>query len=63
MHLVVRAMNALAIPVEGCSRFAPILYDYPNPYCILAAKYDAPEIALGDHVEKERKKKKKKKKS
>ncbi|KAJ4153400.1 hypothetical protein LMH87_009888 [Akanthomyces muscarius] len=32
-------MDALTIPVKGCSRFPPILYDYPIPYCILAADH------------------------
>lgn len=38
-------MDALTIPVKGCSRFPPILYDYPNPYCILAAEYVRPRVS------------------
>ncbi len=39
-------MDALTIPVKGCSRFPPILYDYPIPYCILAAEYVRPRLRM-----------------
>ncbi|KAJ6785032.1 hypothetical protein PWT90_05881 [Aphanocladium album] len=41
-------MDALSNPAPGCSQFAPILYDHPDPYCILSASHARMERCCKD---------------